>query len=119
MDGKYTDFHYWKISGKESGLTSKPRISAAVGSEPRAVATGASSSLSKNQREKIQKRITDIESDIAKLEVEVASLSSEMSSPEIVADYTKLQKVTKKFREKEKFIQKLYGEWETATGELN
>ncbi len=118
FDGNYTDFHDWKLSGKESAMSSKPRISAPVGSEPRASATGASSSLSKNQREKIEKRIAEIESEIAKLEVEVASLSSEMSSPEIVADYTKLQKVTKKFREKEKFIQKLYDEWESVAGDL-
>ena len=116
FDGNYTDFHDWKLSGKESSMSSKPRISAAVGSVPPAPAGG--SSLSKNHREKIEKRIAEIESDIAKLEAEVANLSTEMASSETVADYAKLQKVTKKFREKEKFIQKLYDEWETAANEL-
>ena len=116
FDGNYTDFHDWKLSGKESSMSSKPRISAAVGSVPPASTGG--SSLSKNHREKIEKRIAEIESEIAKLEAEVANLSTEMASSETVADYAKLQKVTKKFREKEKFIQKLYDEWETAANEL-
>ncbi|MEJ7847602.1 MAG: ABC-F family ATP-binding cassette domain-containing protein [Pyrinomonadaceae bacterium] len=116
FDGNYTDFHDWKLSGKESAMSSKPRISAPVGSVPPASASG--SSLSKNQREKFEKRIAEIESEIARLEEEVATLSTEMASPETVADYAKLQKVTKKFREKEKLVQKLYDEWETAAGEL-
>ncbi len=119
FDGNYSEYHDWKLSGKESGLTSKPRISAAVGSQAETRAAGSVSGLSKNQREKIQKRIAEIESEIAKLEAEVATISTEMSSPEVTADYAKLQKTTKKFREKEKHVQKLYDEWETATSELS
>lgn len=118
FDGNYTDFHDWKLSGKESGMSSKPRISAPVGSVPSASAGGSSNTLSKNQRDKIQKRIAEIETEIAKLEAEVAQLSTEMTSPEVVADYTRLEKVSKKFREKEKLVQKRYDEWETASNEL-
>jgi ATP-binding cassette subfamily F protein 3 len=118
FEGNYTDFHDWKLSGKESGMSSKPRISAPVLSEPGAIATGLRNTLSKNQRDKIEKRIAEIESDIAKLEDEVAGLSAKMISPEVVADYTSLEKVSKKFREKEKLVQKRYDEWETASDEL-
>lgn len=116
FDGNYTDFHDWKLSGKESGMSSKPRISAPVGSEVKP--SVASNTLSKNQRDKIEKRIAEIEAEIAKLEGEVAQLSAEMSAPEVVADYTRLEKVSKKFREKEKLVQKRYDEWETASNEL-
>ena len=118
FDGNYTEYHDWKLSGKESGLVGKPRISAAVGSEPRAVATGFPNSLSKNQREKIEKRIADIEAEIPVLEEDLAKLSAKIGSPEVVADYAKLQKVTKAFKEKEKQVQKLYEEWETAASKL-
>ena len=74
--------------------------------------------LSKNQREKIERRIAEIEAEIAAQEAEVARLSAEMASPEVVADYAKLQKVTKKFREKEKHVEKLYAEWEKESAEL-
>ncbi len=118
FDGNYTDFHDWKLSGKESGMSSKPRISAPVGSQAETRPVGSVSTLSKNQRDKIEKRIAEIESEIAKLEDEVAQLSTEMISPEVVADYKRLEKVTKKFREKEKLVQKRYDEWETASNEL-
>jgi ATP-binding cassette subfamily F protein 3 len=118
FDGNYTDFHDWKLSGKESGLASKPRISAPVTSQTETRPVGSVSGLSKNQRDKIEKRIAEIESDIAELEDEVAQLSTEMSSPEVVADYTRLEKVSKKFREKEKLVQKRYDEWEAASNEL-
>ncbi|MEP7213971.1 MAG: ribosomal protection-like ABC-F family protein [Acidobacteriota bacterium] len=117
FDGNYTEYHDWKLSGKETGLSSKPRISAPVGSQAHPASAGTSV-LSKNQREKIEKHIAEIEADIAKTEDEVATLSAEMSLPEVVADYAKLQKVTKRFREKEKMVEKLYAEWETASGEL-
>lgn len=116
FDGNYTQFHDWKLSGKESALTSQPRISAPVKSAPRAKA--GESELSKNQREKIEKRIAEIEIKIADLEEEVTGLFAEMSSPQVVADYARLQDVTEKFREKEKHIQNLYDEWETASAQL-
>lgn len=118
FDGNYTEFHDWKLSGKESGLTSKPRISAPVDQQAGTRPAGSVSSLSKNQREKIEKRIAVIEAEIAGQEAEVVRLSSEMISPETVADYARLQKVTKKFREKEKYVEKLYADWESASGEL-
>ena len=118
FDGNYTEYHDWKLSGRESGLTSKPRISAPVEAASVLPATPPANGLSKNQRDKIEKRIAQIESDIAKTEAEVAQLSAEMSSPEVTGDYAKLEKVTKRFREKEKFIEKLYAEWETAANEL-
>jgi len=118
FNGNYTEFHDWKLSGKESGLAGKPRISAPVGTKAETRPVGSVSTLSKNQREKIEKRIAAIESEIAALEQEVARLSAEMISPEVVADYAKLQKVTKKFREKEKQVERLYAEWETATSDL-
>ena len=96
-------------------MSSKPRFPTRRSEITPTVATNA---LSKNQRDKIEKRIAEIEAEIAKLEDEVAALSTEMSSPEVVADYTRLEKVSKKFREKEKLIQKRYEEWETASNEL-
>ncbi len=118
FDGNYTEYHDWKLNGNETGLSGKPQISAPIGPLAETRAAGSVPNLSKNQRERIEKQIAAVEADIAKLEEEVANLSAEMSLPEVVADYAKLQKVTKKFREKEKHAQKLYAEWETLTEEL-
>lgn len=118
FDGNYTEYHDWKLSGKESELTAKPRISAPVGSPSEIQPAESTPKLSKNQREKIEKFIAETESQIAKTEDELARLSAEIISPDIITDYAQLQKVTKKFHETEKLAEKLYAEWEAATREL-
>jgi hypothetical protein len=78
----------------------------------------ASSNLSKNQRERLEKRIGDIEKQIAAAEDEVAKLSAEMSLPEVIADYAKFQEVSGIAEAKQAKIQSLYEEWEAASAEL-
>jgi ATP-binding cassette subfamily F protein 3 len=85
-------------------------------SPPAAIARG--SKLSKNQLTQIKKRIAAIEAEIPLLEQELARLSAEIASPEVAADYEKLQTITSKFQEKETQIQDLYDEWETLASEL-
>ena len=113
FDGNYTDFHDWKLSGKETGLSSKPRISAPVTAQAETRPVGSVSNLSKNQREKIEKRIAEIESEIAKLEAESARLTAEMSNPKIAADYPKLAEVTENLAQTEARTKALYEEWES------
>jgi hypothetical protein len=78
----------------------------------------SSSSLSKNQRERLEKIIGDIEKKIAVLEDEVAKLSAQMSLPEVVADYAKFQEISATVQEKQIGIQDLYNKWEAASSEL-
>ena len=118
FDGNYSEYHDWKLSGNESGLSGKPRISAPVLSEPGAVATGLSTTLSKNQRTQLEKRIKSIESEIPPLEAEVARLTLEMSDPRIASDYSRLADVNRKLSETEARIRSLYEEWETAADQL-
>ena len=80
--------------------------------------SSSSSNLSKNQRERIEKRIADIEKEIALKEDEVAKLSAEMSLPEVVADYAKFQELSGAVEAKHAKIQSLYEEWEAASAEL-
>jgi hypothetical protein len=61
---------------------------------PARAVTSSSSNLSKNQRERLEKRIADIEKGIAVLEGEVAELTAKMSLPEVVADYSNFQEVS-------------------------
>ncbi len=117
FDGNYTEFHDWKMSEPPAvadGLTlvSKPM------SEPGAVATGspsAVSSLSKNQRQTLEKRIKAIETEISALEEKASDLSLQMAKPEIAADFAKLNETAENHRETEKKIQELYAEWGDKT----
>ena len=76
------------------------------------------SKLSKNQRERLEKRIAVIEKQIAVMEDDVEKLSTEMSLPEVVADYAKFQEVSRAMQDKQAKIQSLYEEWESASAEL-
>ena len=119
FDGNYSEYHDWKLSGKESGLASKPRISAPVEAKAASKASENGSNLSKNQREKIEKRIAAIEAEIPVLEDEMAQHSVAVGSPEVIADFAQLQVISKKLRETEDRIRKLYEEWEAAAGQLH
>jgi ATP-binding cassette, subfamily F, member 3 len=119
LNGNYTEYHDWKAQsvGISPSTKSEPKRSTVFEtpeSDPETdpSKTFGGTSLSKNQRERIEKRTAEIESDIAKTEDEIAQLSAEMNSPEVAGDYKRLQVATRKFREIEKRAQRLYEEWE-------
>jgi ATP-binding cassette, subfamily F, member 3 len=119
LNGNYTEYHDWKAQsvGISPSTRSEPKRSTVFEtpeSDPETdpSKTFGGTSLSKNQRERIEKRTAEIESDIAKTEDEIAQLSAEMNSPEVAGDYKRLQVATRKFREIEKRAQRLYEEWE-------
>lgn len=74
--------------------------------------------LSKNQRQRIEQRIAEIEKGIPNSEEEISRLTLEMSQPEIAANHLLLQEVTDKIQQKEREIQNLYAEWEELLEKL-
>ena len=80
--------------------------------------TASGSTLSTNQRDRLEKRIREIEQLIPKLEAESARLSEEMSAPSIASDYGKLAELTQKLKETEQQTQALFDEWDAAAKEL-
>ena len=143
FNGNYTEFHDWRdamdTETKRRGDvgTKVSSQSEKIGSEPGTVATGSRvrnnragdqkaetraagsvPTLSKNQRQTLEKRIKVIESEIALLEDTAAKLSLEMASPNIAADFEKLNVVAERHRQTEKKIQDLYAEWAAAAEKL-
>jgi chromosome segregation ATPase len=82
-------------------------------------ANHTSISLSKNQRNQLEKRIKFIESEIPTLEASAARLTADMSRPDTAADYAKLASVTARLSDSEATIKSLYEEWEAAADTLN
>lgn len=114
FNGNYTEYHDWRDNEKADAIANVNSLTL-----PSSKVTGIAenyqpevSSLSKNQRDRLEKRIVVIEAEISKREDELAKISSELSLPVVLADYERLQKVTKRFREKESQLKKLYEEWE-------
>jgi ATP-binding cassette subfamily F protein 3 len=112
-DGNYSEFHEWqssrasRVESRESEVITK--------TEDKKPKTDV---LSKNQRQRIENRIAEIEEKIPHREEELANLSFRMSLPEVASDHEKLQEVTDEFQKIEKQIQTLYEEWESLSQEL-
>ncbi|MEP6848321.1 MAG: ABC-F family ATP-binding cassette domain-containing protein, partial [Acidobacteriota bacterium] len=115
-NGNYSEYHDWKEKGRQitaQARTVESRKPAEIErSEP-------ASDLSKNQRERLEKRILEIEKEISEAETELEQSTLEMSSPDVAADYGRLQNTSDKAAELEKRIQDLYREWEATNQKVN
>jgi ATP-binding cassette subfamily F protein 3 len=127
FNGNYTEYHDWRDSRNaergrageaENGRRGDDGISARPSAVPSPAVVSSSSSLSKNQRERIQKRIAAIENEITSLEDEVAKLNAEMALPSVVGEYAKFQELSVRASSKQAEIQKLYDEWDAKSAEL-
>ena len=117
FSGNYSEFHDWKEAGRSRVTRNEQGISD-VEAKIDAEDPGPGSNLSKNQRERLEKRIIEIEKEIPVVETELEQLTLEMSLPEIAADYGKLQDKGEKVAELEKRIRDLYRDWETTSRKL-
>ncbi|MDQ3043069.1 MAG: ABC-F family ATP-binding cassette domain-containing protein, partial [Acidobacteriota bacterium] len=119
FDGNYSEFHDWKLN-QSSVVSRQPSVvNEKVESELQTKRNGQKTtdeSLSKNQRQKIEKRIKEVEKEISQAEGKLASLSTQMSEPENVSSPEKYERLSKLFAETENDIQKLYAEWEKLSG---
>lgn len=129
FNGNYSEYHEWIA---ERGGATRGRGDAENLSESSAVAGGLEleipnsksqipnpkDPLSKNQRQKIEQRIAEIEKTIPILEEEISQLSFQMGEPDIAANHLSLQNVTDKIQKNEQEIQNLYAEWEDLLEKL-
>ena len=119
FDGNYTEFHDWKAEmAKErrgsDGATGRQSDIEKVETAPIIEKVeNKIDNLSKNQRLRIEKRIKEIETEIASEEAKLTKLTVEMSQSEVASNPKKLQEVSQKFEKTQTQIQSLYKEWET------
>ena len=126
FNGNYTEYHDWRekrdagtrrLGEGETGRRETPDLTLETDASVSAVGSG-SSTLSKNQRERIEKRMATIETEIASLEDEMAKLTAELASPTVAADYTLFREVSAKITETQDRIHGLYKEWDEKSSEL-
>jgi ATP-binding cassette subfamily F protein 3 len=123
FNGNYTEYHDWRDgrdaeAARRGDATHREKQDDPLELVNAAPVSSASSSLSKNQRERLEKRIAAIEDEIATLEDDVAKLSAEMALPEVAADYAKFQEISGKLVGQQARIQGLYEEWDAKSAEL-
>lgn len=119
-DGNYSEFHEWQdsqrlaVGSRQSQDNETLPVQAITDNEQ-----PATDKLSKNQRQRIEGRIKEIETEISQREEDLAKLSFQMSLPEIASNHAKLQQITDEFQQTERQIQTLYEEWERLTEEIS
>ncbi len=120
--GNYTEYHDWRdqrdaetIQRLDAGKTVGDGVDSENGGSQ---GKAPSSNLSKNQRERLEKRIKAIETEISRLEEELAKISAEMALPEVAGNYTRSQELSEKLLETQSSVQRLYEEWDEKSTQL-
>jgi ATP-binding cassette, subfamily F, member 3 len=116
FNGNYTEYHDWR--SMRYGFTRDKEVSSTVIDLPDLPSKGVTSTLSKNQRQRLESRIAEIEKMVPQLEGEAEKLTLEMALPQIASDFPKLNKLTEQHRELEQRIQSLYHEWDAIAKQL-
>lgn len=111
FNGNYSEFHDWKETRQTTGGNSARKIDGATVEETVPERTNTAN-LSKNQIQRIEERISEIEAKIPVLEDETAKLTVEMGLPEIAADAGALNQLSTRYGKIEDEIKGLYAEWE-------
>jgi len=117
FDGNYSEFHEWKL--RTAGKTQKKDTEKEELIKIEEPKPTNKNNLSKNQLQRIEDRIKEIETEIPRMEEKLSKLTLEMSLPEIVSSHSKLQSVNDKYKSVEKQIQTLYDEWEKLAEDLS
>ncbi len=117
FNGNYSEFHDWKeVQNSKFKVQNAQNLTKAVGisdeEESLINEKEHKSHLSKNQQQKIEQRIKEIEKELPVLEESLSNFTTQMNAPEIIADHKKLNEVSVKYKKTEAKIQNLYAEWE-------
>jgi ATP-binding cassette, subfamily F, member 3 len=119
--GNYTEFHDWM---KDRDVPANAAASVAVRETDSAAEVSAaepakpSNNLSKNQRERLEKRLKEIEAEIQKIDEETEQLTLELSTPEASADLGRVQAISEQLAANESRTAALYQEWASVEEQL-
>ncbi len=125
FSGDYSEYHDWHVE-----RASASRAAGVIGRENPIVATSEIEKiavadkpsnplgLSKNQLQRIENRIAEIEAEIPKNEGKLTKLTEEMALPEVASDHARLAEVSARYSAVETAIQALYEEWDQLSAQL-
>ena len=115
FNGNYSEYHEWSQANLREAPTSRDLGRAAIqeSDESKSLREEPKSALSKNQRDRIKKRIGEIESSIPELESRLERLSAELSSSETGNGFQRGGELAKQISAIQSQIEALYSEWDT------
>jgi ATP-binding cassette subfamily F protein 3 len=119
FNGNYSEFHDWKEKVQSSKFQVQSQNGVKSNDNEKIIEPQKPKNhLSKNELQKIEKRIKGIEKEIPQTEEQLEKIGVRLNSPEVIADHIEFQKLTEKYQETENLIQKLYEEWENLSQSL-
>ncbi|MFN2412784.1 MAG: ABC-F family ATP-binding cassette domain-containing protein, partial [Pyrinomonadaceae bacterium] len=131
--GNYTEYHDWKaarhlsVPPAAANRLAQPSIPEMQLQAPRRVLPGSPSEketgrktgvvgvgqiLSKNQRHRLEKRLSEIEAEVFNLEEKVQALFQQMSQPQIAGDFARVRQINEEIEWSQTSIKTLYDEWD-------
>lgn len=120
FNGNYSEFHEWKEKVQSSKFQNQSQNGVKANDSEKIIeAQKPKNQLSKNEQQKLEKRIKEIEKEIPQAEDDLKKIGLQLNLPEIAADHVNFQKLTEKYQETENSIQKLYEEWDQLAESLN
>ncbi len=120
--GNYTEYHEWRErreGAKDSGHKSRSEAENVRLLDPGKDQVPIAEALSKNQRDRIEKRISEIENEISGREDAVGKLTTEMSLPKTASDFELLKQLTAQLESTQSEIAELYAEWDELSARLS
>jgi ATP-binding cassette subfamily F protein 3 len=115
FNGNYTEYHDARSDVRRGEVERQVDAESVPGG---VTDSGAKVSLSKNELNRIEKRVAEIERTLRLLEDEIGKLTTELSLPEVAADYSRLGDVTGAIERKQAETRRLYEEWEQCEQSL-
>jgi ATP-binding cassette subfamily F protein 3 len=115
-NGDYTEYHDWKAARgqlvpAEATEIARPHVSEAP--RQKASTKGPAKKQPKRARSSSKERDPQsIEADIAEAEKSLATLSEQLSRPQIARDPAKLKEVSEQYKQADSRLKALYEEWE-------
>lgn len=119
-NGNYSEFHDWKLAmAKNREFTDDEMDVPAETAIERTEKPSKASKLSKNQIQKIEDRIRDIENtEIPRSEDLIKTTAEEMAMPIVSSDPEKLRALSEQTAAAEQRIRDLYAEWEELVEQI-
>jgi ATPase subunit of ABC transporter with duplicated ATPase domains len=120
FNGNYSEYHEWDQARRRNNSTTQNPAPSTTDIPPHGLSkqTTSKSVLSKNQLERMQRRIAQIEASIPDLEARLSVLSGELSSPEASTEFARSAQLTEQIASIQAQIEALYSEWNSLAEQL-
>jgi len=116
--GNYEEYEYW-LKQQNTSQSTKTPVKAKEKKKDKKTGKSANRSPDQKKLKKLQNEMEKIEGEIDNLENEKSVIEENLEKPEVLADYTHLQKWTEKYHRIEKRLKASHEKWEELAEKID